>query len=203
MARKPTATGERPCRLLFLCADNSFCSPMARAFAAARKMPGVEILSAGLQAGRVHPLAVRLMAELGTDLPAGDGLVLQRLTATELDVVVSLCCESSEQCPVLPGNPVRVDWSLQVPDLGRPEDAALLDAARAVRDQIRRLVDDFFDRGYLAALTEAKRAAGLILDNISDGIIAHDLNRNVFYFNRAAVELTGYRREEVLALLKK
>ncbi len=37
-----------------------------------------------------------------------------------------------------------------------------------------------------------------ILDNIKDGIIAHDLNRHIFYFNRKAEEITGYRREDVI-----
>ncbi|MGD8702580.1 MAG: PAS domain-containing protein, partial [Desulfosarcina sp.] len=37
-----------------------------------------------------------------------------------------------------------------------------------------------------------------ILDNMKDGIIAHDLCRRIFYFNRQAEEITGYRREDVL-----
>jgi sigma-54 dependent transcriptional regulator, acetoin dehydrogenase operon transcriptional activator AcoR len=37
-----------------------------------------------------------------------------------------------------------------------------------------------------------------ILDNMKDGIIAHDLNRRIFYFNRKAEEITGYRREDVI-----
>ena len=37
-----------------------------------------------------------------------------------------------------------------------------------------------------------------ILDNVKDGIIAHDLNRRIFYFNRKAEEITGFRRDEVL-----
>jgi len=37
-----------------------------------------------------------------------------------------------------------------------------------------------------------------ILDNMKDGIIAHDLNRRIFYFNRKAEEITGYSRDEVL-----
>ena len=37
-----------------------------------------------------------------------------------------------------------------------------------------------------------------ILDNIKDGIIAHDLSRHIFYFNKKAEEITGFRREEVL-----
>ena len=37
-----------------------------------------------------------------------------------------------------------------------------------------------------------------ILDTLKDGIIAHDLNRRIFYFNKMAEEITGYQRQEVL-----
>ncbi|RZB34514.1 MAG: hypothetical protein SRB1_00282 [Desulfobacteraceae bacterium Eth-SRB1] len=37
-----------------------------------------------------------------------------------------------------------------------------------------------------------------ILDSIKDGIIAHDLNRRIFYFNREAEKITGYSRKEIL-----
>ena len=37
-----------------------------------------------------------------------------------------------------------------------------------------------------------------VLDNLKDGIVAHDLNRRIFYFNRAAEKITGYSRKEVL-----
>ena len=37
-----------------------------------------------------------------------------------------------------------------------------------------------------------------ILDNMLEGIIAHDLNRRILFFNRAAEKITGYSREEVL-----
>ena len=37
-----------------------------------------------------------------------------------------------------------------------------------------------------------------VLDNLMEGIIAHDLNRRVLFFNRAAEKITGYSREEAL-----
>lgn len=37
-----------------------------------------------------------------------------------------------------------------------------------------------------------------ILDNLKEGIIAHDLNRRIFFFNREAERITGYSRFEVL-----
>ena len=37
-----------------------------------------------------------------------------------------------------------------------------------------------------------------ILDNLKEGVIAHDLNRRIFFFNKEAENITGYLREEVL-----
>lgn len=37
-----------------------------------------------------------------------------------------------------------------------------------------------------------------ILDNFMDGIIAHDRERRVMFFNRAAVAITGYSKEDVI-----
>lgn len=37
-----------------------------------------------------------------------------------------------------------------------------------------------------------------VLDNLMEGIIAHDLNRKILFFNRAAEKITGYSRRDVL-----
>jgi sigma-54 dependent transcriptional regulator, acetoin dehydrogenase operon transcriptional activator AcoR len=37
-----------------------------------------------------------------------------------------------------------------------------------------------------------------VLDNLKEGIIAHDLDRVIFFFNREAEKITGYKREDVL-----
>jgi len=37
-----------------------------------------------------------------------------------------------------------------------------------------------------------------VLDNLKEGIIAHDMNRRIFFFNTEAERVTGYRRDEVL-----
>jgi len=37
-----------------------------------------------------------------------------------------------------------------------------------------------------------------VLDNLREGIIAHDMNRRIFFFNQEAERISGYNREEVL-----
>jgi PAS domain S-box-containing protein len=50
----------------------------------------------------------------------------------------------------------------------------------------------------LEKLAADKKDLELILDNLREGIIGHDPERRILYFNRAAEEITGYSREEVL-----
>ncbi len=37
-----------------------------------------------------------------------------------------------------------------------------------------------------------------VLDNLGEGIIAHDMHRRIFFFNQEAERITGYHRNEVL-----
>jgi len=50
----------------------------------------------------------------------------------------------------------------------------------------------------LDRIWNSRRNLVRILDNLKEGIIAHDLERRIFFFNREAETITGYRREEVL-----
>ena len=185
-------------RILFLCSDNGSRSQMAEGFARARASDTADVSSAGIEASAVHPLAVEVMAERGIDIAQAVAKALDPLRAHEFDVVISLCPQASRECPILPGNPTVVDWRLADPSGEEGGAGALRAAFRRSRDQIEQLVHDFFDRGYLQALVHAKRQAALILNNVSEGIIAHDLERRIFYFNRAAEQITEYPREAVM-----
>lgn len=43
-----------------------------------------------------------------------------------------------------------------------------------------------------------KRQLEQILDNLMEGIIAHDRNRRILFFNRAAESITGFKKDEVV-----
>lgn len=47
-------------------------------------------------------------------------------------------------------------------------------------------------------LTSNPDSLALVLDNLKEGVIAHDLNRRIFFFNREAEKITGYDRSNVL-----
>jgi arsenate reductase len=54
--------------ILFLCTENSCCSQMAEGFARKMLPKNMEIFSAGLEPKSVHPIAVKVMQEVGIDI---------------------------------------------------------------------------------------------------------------------------------------
>ncbi|MFH1998442.1 MAG: sigma 54-interacting transcriptional regulator, partial [Planctomycetota bacterium] len=89
-------------------------------------------------------------------------------------------------------------WNMMDPAAVEGDAEEILHAFRASRDEIERLVNDLFDRGYLDTLFLAKRRTELILDSMAEGIIVHDTSRRIIFFNKAAERITGYEKEEVI-----
>ena len=55
------------------------------------------------------------------------------------------------------------------------------------------MTDKMLDR-----IVSNKKNLEYILDNLKEGIIAHDMNRKIFFFNREAEHITGFSRSEVV-----
>ncbi|MDD5697338.1 MAG: sigma 54-interacting transcriptional regulator, partial [Victivallaceae bacterium] len=185
--------------LLFIDDDNACRSQLAEAFAREKAPEKVNIVSAGITSTQINPLVVQVLREVGIGISARrQTKSLVEIEKEMFDVAVALGSFSYKNCPVLPGNPAVINWDLPRfrPENRTPEEK--LAFLRQLRDKIRDEVENFFDNGYFAAFVAAKIDSQLVLDNISDAIIAHDLNRNIYYFNQAAEKLTGYKREEVL-----
>jgi PAS domain S-box-containing protein len=171
---------------------------MAAGFARAKNGSRYSVLNAGVVARGLHPMTVMVMAECGIDLSGHSSCALESMPDRDYDVVVTLGREAAAHCLNLAGNPPQVAWDLPDPVRVEGDDATRLDAFRQVRDEIRRRVDSLCDDGFLAALFQAKFNSDLILDHISEGVIAHDLQRRILYFNDAAERITGYKRADVI-----
>jgi arsenate reductase len=117
-------------RLYFVCIGNAGRSQMAEAFA---QQAGHEARSAGSRPEtHLHPEVVEAMAELGIDLSDRVPKGIAREDAEWADVIVTMGC--GDACPVLPTQ-TRLDWGLRDP-IGLS-----LDEVRAIRDEIRGLVE--------------------------------------------------------------
>ena len=116
-----------PC-LLFVCVANSGRSQMAEAIARSLAQDRWEIWSAGSHpSGRIHPVAIEAMSELGLDLLTHRSKGLADLPAREWDYVVTMGC--GDACPAVRAR-ARLDWDIPDP-VGLP-----MEDVRRIRDDL-------------------------------------------------------------------
>jgi arsenate reductase len=97
----------------------------------------IEAHSAGTEATRVRPLAIRAMAELGMDISEQRSKTLDRYVGEPFDLVITVCDEANEACPVFLGARHRWHWSVPDPSKATGSEDEQLATYRAVRDAIR------------------------------------------------------------------
>jgi arsenate reductase len=96
-----------------------------------------EVHSAGTEATRVRPLAIRAMDELGIDIRGQQSKTLDRYLTRPFELVITVCDEANEACPVFLGAKERWHWSFPDPSRATGTEAEQLATYRAVRDTIR------------------------------------------------------------------
>ena len=122
-------------RVLFLCTGNSCRSQLAEAITNAR-FPVWRAYSAGVRpAGTVHPMTSRVLQEIGIE-HQGVSKSVEDFRDQEFDLVVTVCDDANEECPVWSGQGRRLHQSFLDPASVEGTDAERLAIFRQVRDQI-------------------------------------------------------------------
>ena len=128
-------------RVLFLCTHNSAPSQMAEGFLRHLAGDRFEAHSAGTEATRVRPLAIRAVAELGIDISEQESKTLDRYLGEPFDAVITVCDQAAEACPVFPGARAHRHWSFPDPSRAAGSEEGQLAVYRQVRDAIRERVE--------------------------------------------------------------
>ncbi len=105
-----------------------------------------EAYSAGTEATHVRPLAIGAMAELGIDIAGQESKTLDRYLGDAFDVVVTVCDDANESCPVFPGAKARLHWSFPDPSKAVGSDDDKIAAYKQVRDAILLRIETEFLR---------------------------------------------------------
>lgn len=125
-----------PARVLVLCTHNSARSQMAEGLLRTLGGDRFDVASAGTVATRVHPLAIRVMSEIGIDLGRHTSKTLDRFLNEPWDYVITVCDQAGERCPIFPGRATRIHWSFEDPSAASGDEAERLAVFRRVRDAI-------------------------------------------------------------------
>ena len=127
--------------IYFLCTGNSCRSQMAEGFARQRLGGAHRVASAGITPSFVHPMAVQVMAEAGVDISDQTSKAIDLDQLREAALVVTLCGDAEERCPVTPPRVRRLHWDLPDPARAQGTEAERFTAFRRVRDEIRQRID--------------------------------------------------------------
>ena len=105
-------------RVLFLCIHNSARSQMAEAYL--KKFGGNNFVveSAGLEAGKLNPLAVEAMRLDEIDISKNETHLVDQfyIERRQYDFVITVCDEANAaRCPIFPGPHKKINWSFTDP----------------------------------------------------------------------------------------
>jgi arsenate reductase len=134
--RKPT--------VLVLCTGNSCRSHLAEGILRAAAGEMLDVQSAGSKpAGYVHPLAVRVMREIGIDISGHRSKHLSEFLQQSVETVITVCGNADQACPVFPGQVNRYHWAFDDPAHTPGTEEEKLAVFRRVRDEVRRVFEAY------------------------------------------------------------
>jgi arsenate reductase len=130
-------------KVMFLCTGNSCRSQMAEGFARTLGQGLIEARSAGLMAAGVNLRAVAVMLEAGIDISGQRSREIDPDLLKSMDVVITLCDNAAEACPVTPPSIKRLHWPVKDPVRAVGTNEEIMNEFRRARDEIGEKIEKF------------------------------------------------------------
>ena len=129
-------------RVLFLCTDNSSRSQLAEALLRKHAANRCAAFSAGLRPAEIHPLAYRVMEEIGVSIEGHAAKGIKEFLGKVTFLWAIIVCEENEpNCPRIYLDALQtIRWPLQDPATGDGTEEEQLTRFRQARDEIDRLI---------------------------------------------------------------
>ncbi len=134
-------------RILILCTGNSCRSQMAEGFLKSLN-PSLQAFSAGTDpAPQVHPLATKVMKEIGIDIGGNKPKNVEEFVNDSFDYVITVCDNAKEICPVFIGKVQhRLHLGFDDPAKAVGTEKEVLAVFRHVRDEIRKAFTNLYNQ---------------------------------------------------------
>ena len=127
-------------RILVLCTGNSCRSQMLHGYLA--REPAFDVASAGVDPHGLNPRAVAAMAEAGIDISGHTSNHVKDYVGQAFDLVVTVCDDARERCPLLPGARRHLHRSFSDPAKATGSEAQVAAEFRRVRDELAAFADE-------------------------------------------------------------
>jgi len=132
-------------KVIFICTGNSCRSQMAEGFLKSFPNNDYDVYSAGSHPSKVNPNAITVMKELDIDISSHTSDSIDSYIDIGIDIVITVCDNAKQVCPVFPGEINRLHWSIEDPFRGWKINSNQLNNFRKVRDKIKNYVKNFIN----------------------------------------------------------
>jgi len=132
-------------KVMFLCTGNSCRSQMAEGLARELGKGKITAYSAGIYPQGVNPKAITVMKEIGIDISTQHSKSIDPELLQQMDVIITLCDDAAESCPLTPPNIKRLHWSLKDPAKAKGTEEEIMNEFRKVRDEITERIKIFLE----------------------------------------------------------
>jgi arsenate reductase len=130
-------------KVLFVCTGNSVRSQMAEGLLKALGSGQWKVRSAGMIQSFVHPLAIRVMEEIGIDISQQTSKSMDQFVNEKFDYVITLCDHAAQFCPTFGGQGKRLHWPFEDPAGATGTTEERLVVFRRIRDGIKKKIEEF------------------------------------------------------------
>ncbi len=125
-------------KLLLLCTGNSCRSQMAEGWVKSELSRFVDVYSAGTEPKEIDNRAISVMAEVEIDISGQSASNLNEYLNKEFDLVITLCDEARESCPLFPSQVEMIHMGFKDPADAIGSEEEVLGVFREVRDSLNR-----------------------------------------------------------------
>lgn len=132
--------------LYFLCTGNSCRSQIAEGFAKKLLPTDWTVKSAGIEAHGLNPKAVKAMQEVQIDITTQTSDVIDPQILNQATLVVTLCGDAADKCPVTPPHVKREHWGFTDPAKATGTEEEKWAVFQDVRDAIQKRIQDLVEK---------------------------------------------------------
>lgn len=133
--------------IYFLCTGNSCRSQMAEGWGKKYLGESWNVYSAGIEAHGLNPNAVKAMKEVNVDISNQTSDIIDKSILNSADLVVTLCGDAADKCPMTPPNVQREHWGFDDPAKAEGTDEEKWAFFQRVRDEIEERIEKFSKEG--------------------------------------------------------
>ncbi len=123
-------------KILFLCTGNSCRSQIAEGIARSIFDDSYQIESAGTEKHGVNPNAIQTLKEIGIDISSYKSKAIELSRLNNFDIVITLCGDAKDKCPILDEKVKHIHWNLQDPAKFKGNDSEIMSNFAKTRDLI-------------------------------------------------------------------